>query len=112
MIPRQPGRRGTRTRPPREVQELHDDPVVNQDRALGDNGDSPERSGSRSDSRRRRKKKSKKKRNPGLVKKLAFVTHLLRTLDLVVFAELSALYYMEYAALLSMSYTYADSSRL
>ena len=46
--------------------------------------------------RRRRKKKSSKKRNPGLVKKLQFLTHLLKTLDLVVFAELSSLYYMEY----------------
>jgi hypothetical protein len=44
---------------------------------------------------RRRKKKSRKKRNPGLVKKLEFVTHLLKTLDTLVFAELSALYYME-----------------
>lgn len=52
---------------------------------------------SRSASRQRRKKKSKKKRNPGLAKKLGFITHLLKTLDLVVFAELSALYYMEYA---------------
>jgi hypothetical protein len=44
---------------------------------------------------RRRKRKSRKKRNPGLVKKLEFVTHLLRSLDTLVFAELSALYYME-----------------
>ncbi|KOS16933.1 DSC E3 ubiquitin ligase complex subunit 4 [Escovopsis weberi] len=44
---------------------------------------------------RRRRRRSRRKRNPGLVKKLAFVTHLLKTLDLVVFAELSALYYME-----------------
>ncbi|KAJ6445808.1 ferric reductase transmembrane component [Purpureocillium lavendulum] len=49
----------------------------------------------RSESRRRRKKRSRKKRNPGLAKKLFFITHLLKTLDLVVFAELSALYYME-----------------
>lgn len=51
---------------------------------------------SRSSSPQRRKKSSKKKRNPGLAKKLGFITHLLKTLDLVVFAELSALYYMEY----------------
>ncbi|KAK2592035.1 hypothetical protein QQS21_010268 [Conoideocrella luteorostrata] len=56
-------------------------------------GESPSRS--RSQSRRRRKKKSKKDRDPGLVKKLSFVTHLLKTLDLLVFAELSGLYYME-----------------
>lgn len=54
------------------------------------------RSRSQSRSRRRRKRKSKKDRNPGLVKKLSFVTHLLKTLDLLVFAELSGLYYMEY----------------
>ncbi|GAB0132177.1 hypothetical protein EsDP_00000621 [Epichloe bromicola] len=58
-----------------------------------DNAESQPRSRSRS--RRRRKKKSKKDRNPGLVKKLSFVTHLLKTLDLLVFAELSGLYYME-----------------
>lgn len=58
-----------------------------------DDGDSPSRS--RSASRLRRKRKSRKRRNPGLAKKLSFVTHLLKTLDLVVFAELSALYYME-----------------
>ncbi|KAM4059626.1 hypothetical protein HRG_002744 [Hirsutella rhossiliensis] len=57
------------------------------------NASSPARS--RSASRQRRKKKSKKKRNPGLAKKLGFITHLLKTLDLVIFAELSALYYME-----------------
>ncbi|KHN95311.1 uncharacterized protein MAM_06815 [Metarhizium album ARSEF 1941] len=50
---------------------------------------------SRSRSRRRRRRKGKKDRNPGLVKKLSFVTHLLQTLDLLVFAELSGLYYME-----------------
>lgn len=59
----------------------------------GDDGESQPRSPSRS--RRRRKKKSKKDRNPGLVKKLSFVTHLLKTLDMLVFAELSGLYYME-----------------
>ncbi|KAG6005146.1 hypothetical protein E4U21_000400 [Claviceps maximensis] len=48
-----------------------------------------------SEPQRRRKKKSKKERNPGLVKKLVFVTHLLKTLDMLVFAELSGLYYME-----------------
>ncbi|KAG5979670.1 hypothetical protein E4U55_004904 [Claviceps digitariae] len=61
--------------------------------AHDDNGERHVRS--LSSSRRRRKKKSKKERNPGLVKKLSFVTHLLKTLDLLVFAELSGLYYME-----------------
>lgn len=44
---------------------------------------------------RRRAKSSRRRRKPGLLKKLAFTTHLLKTLDLVVFAELSGLYYME-----------------
>lgn len=44
---------------------------------------------------RRKKKKSRKKRNPGLARKLELVTHLLRSLDTLVFAELSGLYYME-----------------
>jgi hypothetical protein len=45
--------------------------------------------------RRRRRKKPSKRSNAGLKKKLTFVTHLLKGLDTVVFAELSALYYME-----------------
>ncbi|SPJ78050.1 uncharacterized protein FTOL_06439 [Fusarium torulosum] len=59
-------------------------------------GDSrPTRSRAQSQSQRRKKKKSRKKRNPGLTRKLEFVTHLLKSLDTLVFAELSALYYME-----------------
>jgi hypothetical protein len=61
---------------------------------VGDNGASQSRSRSRS--QRRRRKKSKKDRSPGLVKRLSFVTHLLKSLDLLVFAELSGLYYMEF----------------
>ncbi|KAG5935795.1 hypothetical protein E4U59_005363 [Claviceps monticola] len=63
----------------------------------GDDDDAASRVRTPSMSRRRRKKKSKKERNPGLVKKLSYVTHLLKSLDLLVFAELSGLYYMEYA---------------
>ncbi|KAM5356071.1 hypothetical protein ACJ41O_002717 [Fusarium nematophilum] len=48
-----------------------------------------------SHSQRRKKKKSRKRRNPGLARKLEFITHLLRSLDTLVFTELSALYYME-----------------
>lgn len=48
-----------------------------------------------SNGRQRRRRRSKRKQNPGLAKKLAFLTHLLKTLDLVLFAELSSLYYME-----------------
>lgn len=54
------------------------------------------RARAQSQSQRRKKKKNRKKRNPGLTKKLEFVTHLLKSLDTLVFAELSALYYMEY----------------
>lgn len=55
------------------------------------------RSRAQSQSQRRKKKKSsRKKRNPGLTRQLEFVTHLLKSLDTLVFAELSALYYMEY----------------
>ncbi|KAG5973990.1 hypothetical protein E4U58_003766 [Claviceps cyperi] len=60
-----------------------------------DDDDAASRARAPSMSRRRRKKKSKKERNPGLVKKLSYVTHLLKSLDLLVFAELSGLYYME-----------------
>ncbi|UKZ79503.1 hypothetical protein TrVFT333_007258 [Trichoderma virens FT-333] len=49
-----------------------------------------------SSGRQRRRRRSKRKQNPGLAKKLAFLTHLLKTLDLVLFAELSSLYYMDY----------------
>lgn len=48
-------------------------------------------------------KKDKKKHCPGLKKKLVFLTHLLKSLDLVVFAELSALYYMEYVSKFSIN---------
>ncbi len=44
-------------------------------------------------------KKDMKRSCPGLKRKLVFLTHLLKSLDLVVFAELSALYYMEYAVI-------------
>ncbi|RSL94000.1 hypothetical protein CDV31_014483 [Fusarium ambrosium] len=53
------------------------------------------RSRAQSHSQRRKKKKSRKRRNPGLARKLEFITHLLKSLDTLVFAELSALYYME-----------------
>ncbi|RCI15542.1 hypothetical protein L249_3390 [Ophiocordyceps polyrhachis-furcata BCC 54312] len=45
--------------------------------------------------RRRGRSRSCKKRHPGLAKKLSFLTHLLQTLDMVVVAEMSGLYYME-----------------
>lgn len=45
--------------------------------------------------RRRKRKSRSKKQHLGLTQKLAFVTHLLKTLDMMVFAQLSSLYYME-----------------
>lgn len=53
------------------------------------------RSSSGRQRRRRGSRRSRRRQNPGLAKKLAFLTHLLKTLDLVLFAELSSLYYME-----------------
>ena len=69
-----------------------DAPRIDEDAVSESAGPAPR---SRSTSRRRRRKKDKKDRNAGLAKKLLFVTHLLKTLDLLVFAELSGLYYME-----------------
>ncbi|KPM45520.1 hypothetical protein AK830_g1062 [Neonectria ditissima] len=54
----------------------------------------PSRRRAQSQSQRRKRKKIRK-RNPGLARKLEFVTHLLKSLDTLVFVELSALYYME-----------------
>lgn len=50
----------------------------------------------------RARRKDKLRHNPGLKKKLAFVTHLLKSLDLLVFAELSAMYYMEFVLLMRL----------
>jgi hypothetical protein len=38
---------------------------------------------------------SERLRKAGLAKKLQFMTHLMKSLDMVVFAELCTLYYME-----------------
>ncbi|PHH64183.1 hypothetical protein CDD81_4930 [Ophiocordyceps australis] len=78
----------------------HEAERIDDDGATSDNVPEGANSGSSSNlqphTRHRRKRKIKRKRRrPGLVKKLEFTTHLLQTLDLVVFAELSALYYME-----------------
>ena len=45
--------------------------------------------------RRSRPQRRRRKRDPGLLKKLHYITDLLNSLDLLVFAELSSLYYME-----------------
>ncbi|PHH76318.1 hypothetical protein CDD82_4047 [Ophiocordyceps australis] len=79
----------------------HEAERIDDDEATSDNAPDEANSASSSNlqphtsNRRRKRIKKKKKRRPGLVKKLEFITHLLQTLDLVVFAELSALYYME-----------------
>lgn len=52
----------------------------------------------------RARRKEKHRQNPGLKKKLAFMTHLLKSLDLLVFAELSAMYYMEFVTPRHQSY--------
>ncbi|KAL9942337.1 hypothetical protein D7B24_005980 [Verticillium nonalfalfae] len=52
--------------------------------------------GTRSSRRRRRRKTIKP--DAGLVKKFDFVTHLLKNLDMLVYAELAAQYYMECSA--------------
>jgi len=58
--------------------------------------DTPTRTnGSRSASRSRRRRKRKTKPNNGLIKKLQFMTCLLKSLDTLIFAELAVLYYME-----------------
>lgn len=45
---------------------------------------------------RRRRHRNAAKADPGLVKKSHFLTHLLKNLDLLVYAEIATLYYMEY----------------
>lgn len=64
-------------------------------------GRSGSRQRSRSSNGRQHKRRSKRKQNPGLAKKLGFLTHLLKTLDLVIFAELSSMYYMECVSIFS-----------
>lgn len=68
-------------------------------RRLGRDGDDASPSQSARDGRRR--KKGKNKHPAHLLKKLSFVTDLQQGLDYLVFAELSALYYMEYVKLSS-----------
>ncbi|KAL6869174.1 hypothetical protein ACO1O0_000497 [Amphichorda felina] len=50
-----------------------------------DHGDAP--GAPQSTNRQRRRKKTRKKRNPGLKRKLEFVTHLLKGLDTLLFAD-------------------------
>ncbi|KAI6780191.1 DUF1746-domain protein [Emericellopsis cladophorae] len=73
-------------------------PIRDSGDAIPSTNESPATGGQRLRDGRRQKKKTKKrkKRNEGLRKKLDFVTDLLKGLDTFVFAELSALYYMEY----------------
>ncbi|KAH7368961.1 hypothetical protein B0T11DRAFT_277925 [Plectosphaerella cucumerina] len=48
---------------------------------------------------RRRRRRKTPKADQGLVKKFEFLTHLLKNLDMLVYVELAALYYMECSAL-------------
>lgn len=55
-------------------------------------------SGSSASSRRRPRRRPHRKpvkADPGLAKKSQFLTHLLKHLDLLVYAEIATLYYME-----------------
>jgi len=72
-------------------------PIRDSGDAISSANDPPATGGQRLRDCRRQKKKTKKwkKRNEGLRKKLDFITDLLKGLDTLVFAELSALYYME-----------------
>lgn len=51
---------------------------------------------SRSRPRRRRSSSRVRRAKAGIAKKLDFMTNLMSSLDVLVFAELSVLYYMEY----------------
>jgi hypothetical protein len=90
--------------PPPSPLAAHTSPDTNENENENDdinNSDAPSdplrANGSRSASRSRRRRKCKTKTNNGLVKKLQFMTHLLKSLDTLIFAELAVLYYMEYA---------------
>lgn len=67
-----------------------------------DDGDTPAPSTQQSQRRRRsrtgRRRSSSRVRRAkaGIAKKLEFMTHLMSSLDVLVFAELCVLYYMEY----------------
>lgn len=50
----------------------------------------------RSRNSRRRSSSKIRRAKAGIAKKLDFMTHLMSSLDVVIFAELSMLYYMEY----------------
>jgi hypothetical protein len=52
---------------------------------------------------RRRRRRKTPKADQGLVKKFEFLTHLLKNLDMLVYVELAALYYMEYEDILNES---------
>ena len=61
----------------------------NSNDAQNDGNDATEHGGTRS------AEEVKKKHKAGLAKKLQFMTHLMKSFDMLVYAELCALYYME-----------------
>lgn len=69
-------------------------PDVNASEHYGDEQTSPHSQARRG--RRRNRRRSRRSRDNPNFQRLAFITDLLRGLDAIVFAELSALYYMEY----------------
>lgn len=83
---------------------MNDDPIpsaaaasgsepTHNDRPDGTAENAPE--GSRSGGSRKRSRSAARRAKAGLAKKLEFTTHLMTSLDMVVFAELCALYYLE-----------------
>lgn len=55
------------------------------------------------DGRRRRSSSRVRRAKAGIAKKLDFMTHLMSSLDVVIFAELCVLYYMEYVIASSLA---------
>lgn len=77
----------------------NDSDPASQDEADAGEGSSQQPSGQtprRSRHGRRRSSSRVRRAKAGIAKKLEFFTHLMSSLDVVVFAELCVLYYMEY----------------
>lgn len=77
----------------------NDSDAASQDDVDAGEGSSRQQAGRqsrRSRSARRRSSSRVRRAKAGIAKKLEFFTHLMSSLDVVVFAELCVLYYMEY----------------
>lgn len=83
------------------------------DAAEGSSQQSQSQTSRRSRNGCRRSSSRVRRAKAGIAKKLEFLTHLMSSLDVVVFAELCVLYYMEYALFLFPLYLAArDRVRL